>query len=174
MDQKEGFTLLELLVAMLVLSILVTIGIPSYNRLFMQQTLIQKSESLYYFLRLANSESIKYNKRIYVHFCQKGTTNQWKMGMTDLDSCDCFTTNSCMLDGREVVKDLTDGKKILIKNGDISFSGSQASYAPMRFSVNTGAILLTDLSDNKLKVIQSSMRLRICSPDVKAMGYPKC
>ena len=96
------------------------------------------------------------------------------MGMTDLDSCDCFTANSCLLDSREIVKDLTDGKQILIKNGDISFSGSQASYAPMRFSVNTGAIQLTDLSDNKLKVIQSSMRLRICSPSVAAMGYPKC
>jgi len=96
------------------------------------------------------------------------------MGMTDLTSCDCFTANSCLLDEGEMVKDLTDGKQISINTGDITFTGLQSSYAPMRFSVNPGAIQFTDLSGNQLKVLQSSMRLRICSPDVAAMGYPQC
>ena len=43
MQHKNGFTLIELLVTILVLSILVTIGISSYQRFFAHQALTQKA-----------------------------------------------------------------------------------------------------------------------------------
>ena len=174
MQHKNGFTLIELLVTILVLSILVTIGISSYQRFFAQQALTQKAEHLYHFLRHANTQAIKTNKRIYVHFCQNSSSGNWAMGMTDQAECDCFSVNSCVLNGREIVKELVDGKQLFINKSDISFSGLQASYAPMRFSVNPGAVQFSDVSGNKLKVIQSRMRLRICSPGVASMGYREC
>ena len=92
--------------------------------------------------------------------------------MTDLAACDCFTANSCLLNGIDNVAKLTDGKLVLVNN---AFSGDkQASYKPMRFGANTGNVTLSDLDGNQLRVIQSSIRLRICSPEKAQLGYKQC
>ncbi|MFT7054365.1 MAG: type IV fimbrial biogenesis protein FimT, partial [Psychromonas sp.] len=40
--------------------------------------------------------------------------------------------------------------------------------------VNAGSVTLHDNNGNKLQVIQSSMRLRLCSPDTAQLGYEQC
>jgi len=165
---------MELIVTLAVLMILISIGVRSYSGIFSQQALIQRTERLYHFLRLANSQSIKLNKKVYVHFCQLSNTGTWKMAMAEQSSCDCFSANSCQLNGVEMVEELADGKTLFTSPSDVGFSGEQASYSPMRFSVNTGHVTLTDANGTKLTVIQSSMRLKICSPDQDQLGYKKC
>lgn len=169
----KGVTLIELLVSLAVLGILISIGIASYNHLFAQQNLMQKSEKLYHFLRLANSQAILKNKVIYCHFCQV-STGAWQIMMSDNNACDCLDMNKCSLEGRLVSEDISDGNSVYIFSNDITFSSKQASYAPMRFDVNTGSVKLSDSSGAKLKVIQSTMRLRICSPEKAMLGYKQC
>lgn len=172
MRKPHAFSLIELLITMAVLIILIAVANQSYKRLFSQQALTASVERLYQFLHLASSTSVKYNKKVYVHFCQQGTTARWMMALSEQSTCDCFTENSCLLQGRQQIKELTDGQLVLIDN--ITFNGLQASYSPMRFSVNAGSITLSDNKGNKLKVIQSSMRLRICSPEGDQLGHKKC
>lgn len=169
-----GVTLIELIVTLAVLGILISIGVNAYSGIFSQQELIQRTEHLYHFLRLARSQSIKHNKKVYVHFCQFNNTGEWKMAMAEQSSCDCFTASSCLLNGLEVVEELVDGKTLFTSPSDVTFNGDQASFSSMRFSVNPGSITLTDLNGARLKVIQSSMRLRICSPGQDQLGYKKC
>ena len=169
-----GVTLIELIVTLVVLGILISIGVNSYSGVFSQQELIQRTERLYHFLRLAKSQSIKHNKKVYVHFCQLNGTGMWKMAMAEGASCDCFSAYSCHVNGLEMVEDLADGKTIFTSPLDVTFNGEQASFSPMRFSVNPGSVTLTDINGAKLKVIQSTMRLRICSPDQEQLGYKKC
>lgn len=169
-----GFTLIELLIGATVLLILVSMSVCNYGSIFSQRALIQKAEYLYHFLRLAKTQAIQDNKKIYVHFCQYESTDIWKMAMTDSDSCDCFKVNSCLLNGNNNVVQLTDGKKLLASQSDITFSGKKVSYKAMRFGINAGSVTLRDNNGNKLKVIQSSMRLRLCSPDKAQLGYKKC
>ncbi|MFT6985764.1 MAG: type IV fimbrial biogenesis protein FimT [Psychromonas sp.] len=169
-----GFTLTELLVTLAVFGILIPMAVNGYSAIFAQQALIQKTERLYHFLRFAKSQSIKYNKKVYVHFCQQGNSGEWKMAMTDLPSCDCFVANSCLLNGLEHIEEVSDGKTLFTSASDITFNGNQASYSPMRFSINAGSVTLTDLTGYKLKVIQSTIRLRVCSPDQAQLGYKKC
>ncbi|MCW8994375.1 MAG: GspH/FimT family pseudopilin [Psychromonas sp.] len=169
-----GFTLIELIVVLAVLAILISVGVGSYRGVFSQHALIQRTERLYHFLRLAQSQSIKLNKKIYVHFCQSGSSGTWKMAMAEQPSCDCFVSASCLIDGQEMVKELADGKTIFTSAEDVKFFGEQASYNPMRFSVNAGSVTLTDTNGNKLKVIQSTKRLKICSLDQDQLGYKKC
>lgn len=171
---KKGFTLVELMVTLVVLMILISMGVGSYGRLFAKQKLVHRTERIYHFLRLATSESIKHNKKIYVHFCQLDSTGVWKMAMAEQSNCDCFADNSCLINGLQVEQDLADGKTLFISPSDIKFVGNKASFSPMRFSVNSGSITLTDISGNKLKVIQSTMRLRICAPGKAHSGYKKC
>lgn len=169
-----GFTLVECLLTLAVAGILISIAINGYSAIFAQQALIQKSERLYHFLRFAKSQSIKYNKKVYVHFCQLGSSGRWKMAMTDLAHCDCLVADSCLFDGLALGDELSDGQRLFTSAADITFNGYQASYSPMRFSLNAGSVTLTDVTGAKLKVIQSTMRLRVCSPDQAQLGYAKC
>jgi type IV fimbrial biogenesis protein FimT len=171
---KAGFTLMELIITLTVLVILISIGVASYSAIFSQQELLQRTEHLYHFLRLANSQAIKLNKKVYVHFCQLNSTGVWKMAMAEQANCDCFTADSCQVEGRRLIEELADGQTVILSPADMKFSGEQASYGPMRFSVNPGSVTLTDSNGTQLKVIQSSMRLRVCSPDKAQLGYPKC
>jgi type IV fimbrial biogenesis protein FimT len=166
-NNHRGFTFIELLVSLSVLMILVAAGASNYGSVFAQQALIQKTEHLYHFLRLARTQAIKDNQQIYVHFCQDTTnSNIWKMAMSD-----SAAANACLLNGNNKVEQLTDGKKLFAA---VNFGSQQASYKPMRFHANPGNVTLHDNSGNKLKVIQSSMRLRICSPGSAQLGYEQC
>lgn len=171
---QSGFTLIELLITLAVLAILISIGVASYSGIFSQQALIQKTERVYHILRLANSEAIKLNKKVYVRFCQLGSTEVWKIAMSDQPHCDCFTALSCKIDGLEVVEELADGKSLLTSMSDVTFNNNQVSFSPMRFGINPGSITLTNGNGAKLKVIQSTMRLKICSPNKDQLGYKKC
>jgi len=174
MQKQSAFTIIELLITLTVLMILISVATPAYNYLFSQQALVASGERLYQFLRLASVESKKQNKKIYVHFCQRGTTQEWAMALSENSSCNCFIENSCLVNGLQQRTTLSDGNLVSTFADDITFSGLQASYNPMRFTVNAGSITLTDGSGYKLKVIQSSMRLRICTPDSDQLGYKQC
>lgn len=169
---NKGFTLIELLITLVILGIVLTISTASYQGLIADQALRHRTEQVYYTLQLAKSEAIKRNTKIYVHFCEKNSV--WKMGLSTLPSCECFITNSCQLDGIEKVQDLVDGETLFIKSGDLGFTGSQTSYGPLRFSVATGRVTLSNHQGNTLSLIQSAMRLRVCSPDAPRLGYPAC
>ena len=171
---NSAFTLIEMLLSLVVLMILISIAISSYSRLIAQQELQNKAELLYRFLHLAQSQSIKQNKKLYVHFCQFETSLEWKVALAESATCDCFTKNSCLLNGKEKIETLTDGELLFSSRSDISFSGQQVSYSPMRFSINAGSVILNDHFNRKLKIIQSTMRLRICSPVQASLGYKKC
>lgn len=168
----KGFTLVELIITVIVLGVVIAVASSSYQGLIANQALTQRTEQLYYVLQLAKSEAIKRNQKIYVHFCQQG--DEWRMGVTDLDTCDCYSANSCLLDGLEKVQELVDGERLLIKSGGITFSGEQASFSPLRFSVASGAVTLSNSEGKSLKVIQSTTRLRVCAPEQAQLGYPQC
>ena len=174
MKNQRAFTLIELLITMTVLVILMTVANQSYQHLFARQALVSSAEKLYQFLRLANEESIKQNEKVYVHFCQNGTTPEWRMALSDSNSCDCFVENSCSLNGLQHNAIMADGKYVFTSSADITFSGSKVSFNSIRFSVNAGSVKLKDNNDNSIKVIQSAMRLRICTPNSDRLGYQQC
>lgn len=170
-SKSRGFTVIELLIALVVMGILISVGVNAYSGAYAQHELIQKSERLYQFLRLAKSQAIKQNKKIYVHFCQLSNEQSWKMAMTEQPNCDCVVDSPCLLNGSE---EMVDGKILFTSTADITFNGDKVSFSPMRFGVNAGSVTFTDIEGNKLKVIQSTMRLRICSPQQTQLGYKKC
>lgn len=168
----KGFTLIELLITIVILGIIVGISSASYQGLIANQALSHRADQVYFTLQLAKSEAIKRNKKVYVHFCEKNSA--WKMGLSESGSCECFTANSCQLDGIEKVQDLVDGEMLFIKSGDLTFTGEQTSYGALRFTVATGTVTLTNSQDKSLSIVQSTMRLRVCSPDVPRLGHPTC
>jgi len=172
--KHHAFTLIEVLLSMLILTILISFSCQNYNQFISRQTLVSNTQQLYLFLKLAQSHAIKYNQKIYVHFCQSGNTTAWNMAQSDQSSCDCFNANHCLVGGVEFNEVMSDGQAVFINANEVTFSGQQASYNALRFSVNSGSIILNDHYGHRLKVIQSAMRLKICSPDSDQLGYPQC
>jgi type IV fimbrial biogenesis protein FimT len=169
---NKGFTLAELLISLAIFSIVTAISITSYQHLLSDQSLSHAAKQIYYTLKLAKTEAIKRNQKIYVQFCQQQMI--WKVGVSETAGCDCFTANSCQLDGVDQVQDIADGKRLFIKQDDIKFSNAQVSYGALRFSVETGSIVLTNNEEKSLSIIQSAMRLRVCAPDDDYLGYKQC
>jgi len=172
MLKDKGFTLVELMITLALLSIVIAISASSYQTLLANQALSSAANKVYYTLQLAKTEAIKRNVKVYVQFCQLG--EQWSVGMSETSGCDCFTPNSCQLDQVDNVQPLVDGKKVMLSQANMKFNDDQASYEALRFAVKTGSVTLTNQYQSALSVIQSAMRLRVCSPDKAALGYKKC
>jgi len=171
---SPGFTLIEITIVLLISSILISMSVRSYRQVFGQQELVAKTQYLYNFLRYANSLSKKINRKVYVHFCDNSHDKSWMMFISHHDNCDCFTDNACQADEYDKREELVNGTSLFIFDEDMKFQDNKMSYSAMRFNTQQGSITITNTNNTKLKVIQSRMRLRICSVDQARLGYPKC
>lgn len=88
-----------------ILGILVALGIPAYDYIIVRKQVEHATEDLYYYLKAAHSESLKFQAPYYVSFNNSAT---WCYGLSDTTSCDCTVAGSCTVDGIETVKRSTD------------------------------------------------------------------
>ena len=91
---RNGFSLIEMLIAIAVVGIILAIGVPSFKKMFDSNKLKGGSDALYFMFSLAKTESIKRNANIYLTV-ESG--DSWCVGVTtDLGlACDCNTKGSC-------------------------------------------------------------------------------
>ena len=75
-SHPRGFTLLEFLVTFLVISIMMTIAIPSFHTMITKHRLKSVTETIYSDLQLARLEAIKRNKNITLSF-QTNDEENW-------------------------------------------------------------------------------------------------
>ena len=90
---SRGITLIELLVAMSVLSILLAVGVPSFSQFSTINRLNSYSDTLFSHMTLARSEAIKRNTRVVVCKSPDGlsctSSDSWSQGwvvFVDLDN----------------------------------------------------------------------------------------
>ena len=82
MKRNHGFTLAELLVALAVFSIMVTVGVPSFNQTLLNNRQVSSLNILIGSMQLARSEAIVRNRRVTVCGSDDGQTcgNGWSNG----------------------------------------------------------------------------------------------
>ena len=83
---SRGFTLVELLVAIVVLSVLVSLAVPAFNQLAGQQTLRAAISEFRSGLMLARSEAIKRNSSVTVSPKNSSWGNGWEVKASSLSS----------------------------------------------------------------------------------------
>ena len=93
--RQSGFTLIELMVSIVVATILVTVGIPSFASLFESTRLSTESNNLIVAMNLARSEAVKRGSEVMV--VQEDSTRGWgggyKIGYDDVIDNDLDDAN---------------------------------------------------------------------------------
>lgn len=182
MLRQKGVTLIEAMVVIAVLGILLSVGVPAMNTFVEKNRLKDAAETITNDLHYARSESIKRNKDIFVSFTTDGTTN-WCYGLRETSACDCTVTigdaNACVLNvaGTPVLKTTASSEFSAIKLTQTTFTGSNASFNPIRGTANAGSVIVKSVSGKELRVTMSTLgRVRVCSPSGSdnVVGYPSC
>jgi prepilin-type N-terminal cleavage/methylation domain-containing protein len=173
---RKGFTLIELMVAIAILAILVTMAAPSFSSFIDKYRVKRAADTLSAFLINTKSEAIKRNTRVRAVF--QSTGSSWCAGMTTADTCDCTAANSadsCEIDGAERVVRGSDFKDILLT---VSADESKFSFTPLRGAVNAGNAQVTSANGLQVRVVvkNTTGRIRLCSPSGSGNvgGYPVC
>jgi len=89
---SKGFTIIELMITVVVLSVLAALAAPSFLSIIEKRRLVGATDNLASLLQYARSEAIKQNQTIMLQF----NAGSWCVGIDDLGAdCDCTNPTSC-------------------------------------------------------------------------------
>jgi len=101
---ESGFTLIELLVVITLISVSITLAVPSWDQISQKRRLTNATEQVAALLSVAQSEAQKRNLPISLAFSRSGN-QEWCVGAIEGEnSCDCTETDTtstefCAIDG---------------------------------------------------------------------------
>jgi prepilin-type N-terminal cleavage/methylation domain-containing protein len=177
----KGFTLIEVMVAVAILGILVTLAAPSFNSFIDKYRVKRAADSISAFLVSAKSEAIKQNKTVRAVFQSAGSGVNWCVGMTSAASCDCTAVNSCQFN---LADGTPDGADRVLRGGNYPgivlenpVDGAMFSFLPLRGTVNSGNARVRSANGLRVQVVVSGRgRIKLCSPSGAGNvgGYPVC
>ncbi|MDE2079796.1 MAG: GspH/FimT family pseudopilin [Burkholderiales bacterium] len=179
-----GFTLIEMLVAVAVLVILVTVAAPSFTQLIAQQRLKRINAELVTALQYARTEAVARNTSIQFMLMRSSAMTCYMVfiegGVTD---CDCTRTpgSACVLGlgaelqttqipiGTDVqVRRLSAGAAPLSFSSDGQMSGTPGASFTIRTSRISGA------PGTLVTTVNPMGRPSVCTPDGSVSGVPTC
>lgn len=94
LHQRNGITLIELLVMLAIVVVLTLLSIPMFNSLIQHYRITTAADELYASLQYARTEAVKRNTNVYVSLT---TGDTWCYGINTGSTCSCSTAGSCNL-----------------------------------------------------------------------------
>lgn len=167
----RGFTLLELLITVVVLSVLLAAAAPSFSSLLASSKLQRLAPEVHGFLITARSEAIMRNQELYVLFLVSGSLGDIESSDGDWDmvlssSATYVPSNVLMkLDG-EAYRDIKVSFSFLNKNV-ILIDGVRGRFLDGNVMMASVTTLSEFLS---VKASSTTGRIRICSSDPNSDG----
>ena len=163
----NGFTIIELVITITVLSIILGFASISLLDFLAKKKLESAAQNIYSDLRLAQSESLKSNKAVFVTF--QTEVEEWCYGISETNSCDCTKENECRLDGRNTVISHKDFKGVEMQKARFAGGKNFTAFNPANgFASNNGVkngTIWLKSRDMQVAVILNRLgRVRFCSP----------
>lgn len=172
----QGFTLVEGLTVMAILSVVTSLAISNWGQMMANKHIRTSMESLYNTLKLARSESIKRHATITVSFRNYKDTSSpsWCYALSDGGNCDCRIFNACTIDGVSVIQtDVNTPSTLATNNLTGSTDAKFVSFEHIRGTTsNSGSIQFTSGAATGLVNISAMGFINSCSSTVP--GYPSC
>lgn len=165
----RGFTVLELLITLSILSILMTISVPSYQMALQRYEMRQTAQALLAVFSQARSEALVTQQDLWIHFYvhPQGSQLGWNLSIHADETERSFATASSgavyIYSGDSMIVSATSRvRKIEALNGIPATGGN------VTFSVPGKSLKLA------LKYANVTGRIRVCAVGGDAYGYKKC
>lgn len=157
---NRAFSLPELLISMVLMATLLSLAIPSFQRVLERQRLRNAAESLYGQLQLSKVLALKDKQNIRLSFNLIDATH-WCYGLST-SGCNCWQANTCLVNGLEHVIKHTEFPGISIAGTTVPW-GSGAVFEPRQGNITAGGATLA--SENfQIRIKTSGQgRIRICN-----------
>lgn len=166
----RGFTLLEMLITIALLSVVLTFSVPSFKSLTENHQINSLADELQGFMLQAKSEAVFRNQDLWAHLVMDSnpsSTGKWKILLKDSDDVSAGTT-LLQLNGQAF-------RNIWIYS---EFSSDQVKFDGVRGKVKNGSLYFYSASDSRKKLKLSTSfgasRIIICGQQGAYYGYPQC
>ncbi|SFR44375.1 N-terminal methylation site-containing protein [Pseudidiomarina maritima] len=174
---RQGFTLLELIITLLILSIVLGWGVPATIEMARTMRLQGAAQDTYGLLQYARSDALSSGENRFVVWDDEN--GEWCAAVADNNDCDCLTED-CSIDG--VLRQINGSEYSGVTMASATFSsGEYTRFDALRGlaegNAGTVSYQLRDSSsavEREVRVIVSTLgRLRYCQ--VGGVGsYPAC
>jgi len=161
--RDEGFTFIEMLIALVIVVILTIISIPLFSSIIAAHKISSAAENLSSSLQLARSTAIMSNATVYVSFT---TGTSWCYGINSGSSCNCVVAGNCGLG----TVNAPSGQIPLSIAG---FSNNTISFESTHGATNSSGSITIGNTGQLITITVSALgNQNICSTDIS--GYGTC
>lgn len=165
----RGFTLLELLITIVVLTAMMAFAVPSFSALSGQTKMTQLASSLQTFLHQAKSEAVFRNQDLWAHIdvaSDPVDTGEWSITLTD----------SVVPGGNPIL--FLSGSPYTHITFDPDYTSQQIKFDGVRGKVKNGSIYFSPVGKSnqtmRLRGSYGASRVVVCGKKEAVYGYPKC
>ncbi len=179
MKAIRAFTLVEIMVAIAIVTILAAIAVPAMQDYFERAHLSSAANDLYHDLQYANSEAIKRDSDVYVTFTGGAS---WCYAYSDMSNCDCTEINSaqsdyCSAGGIHYVKNYSEYGGVSLAE---TFTGNEIKFEKLRGDISAGitsspqSITLSTSHYSVAVNVNTAGLVTVCTNNSGIGGFPAC
>ncbi len=159
---SSGVTLIELVIAITILGIAISMGLPSYNQWIQNTRLRNGAESILRGLELARSEAIRRNAPVRLTLTTAGSdvVSGWTVGcITSTSTCPANIQSRNTGDG--------SSNAIVVTTGSTQFNFSGLGRAGSAATINVDSTALDPADSRDLRIVVNINGMaRLCDPNV--------
>ena len=188
---QAGFTLVELMIAVLLLALILTLAVPEMSKFLERNRLKAAAEEVYSQIHYARSESIKQSIPLFMRFVANNTSS-WSFGIDESTGCTPTDAlggaNPCTISvaGTAVRKAVVNGaneasftgiKMLLQDSGGTTVNPFEIQFDQVRGTATAGSVTLTSANGWVIRNVVSALgHVKLCSPAGAGSmpGYPVC
>lgn len=164
---NQGVTLVEMMIVVVILGIVASIAVPSFNSYFERERVKRAAEDIYGLVLQAKSEGPIRDTDMWIAV----NTGAWCVGFSDSANCAC-AANGCTLSVAGVdVTNVVSGTE----HPGVTISGFTGTrFDRLRGTATAGNINVSSGGYSLRIEISPEGRLRLCNPNGDSTGYEQC
>ena len=171
--KRFGFSLIELMIALVILSISLLLGMPSYKAWIQNTQIRNAAESVLYGMQRARSEAVGRNTSVAFVF-GAGTDSSWTVRV--VDTAEVVTSLSGNEGSRNVTRAVLPANATTITFGSLGLvvTNADASASLMRVDLDVPTTVLSAADSRDLSIVVGvGGGVRMCDPNVIVVTDPR-